>query len=100
MTETRPTAAIYARVSLDEKKIEKTKTSYSIDSQKRGLRKLAEDDGFQVPEEYVIVDDGFLGGEMDRPGFTRIRELARTGLVQRIYAHSLDRWVRGLAMQI
>jgi site-specific DNA recombinase len=92
----KPVACIYARKSLDEKE----KTNYSIASQLRGLEKLAADDGFHVPPEFVIVDDGFLGGEFDRPGFTRVLDLARTGMVKRIYVYALDRWVRGLAMQM
>src|SRR5215469_13025651 len=94
-TDTRPAAIIYARVSLDEQK-----NNFSIPSQLRGLRKMAGDDGFQVPEGFEIVDDGYLGGEWDRPGFTKVRELCRTGIPKRIYAHSLDRWCRGLAMQM
>jgi site-specific DNA recombinase len=71
-----------------------------MDSQVDALVPLAVADGFDVPPEYIIRDDGYLGGEADRPGFVHAHELARLGLVSRIYCYSLDRWVRGLALQM
>jgi site-specific DNA recombinase len=88
-------AATYSRVSLD-----KQKENFSLASQRRAMLKLAAEKGYHVPAEFEFVDDGYLGGEMDRPAFTRMREAVRSGLVKAVICYDLDRLVRGLALQM
>jgi site-specific DNA recombinase len=88
-------AATYARVSLD-----KQKDNFSLPSQRRAMLKLAQEKGYRVPSEYEFVDDGYLGGEMDRPAFTRMREAVRGGLVKAVICYDLDRLMRSLPLQM
>lgn len=92
---TKPAAAIYSRVSLD-----KQKENFSLPSQRRASLTLAAEKGYRVPKEFEFTDDGFLGGEMDRPAFTRMRAAIRAGLVKAVICYDLDRLVRGLALQM
>ena len=50
------TAAIYARVSSEQQKEENT-----IASQTAALVEFAREQGFTVPDEWVIEDEGFSG---------------------------------------
>jgi len=85
-------AAIYSRVSLPGQT-----DNYSLDSQRRAMLKLAKERGFAVPAEFQITDPGMLGGELDRPGLTRIRDLARAGAISAVIVLDQDRWTRELS---
>src|SRR5918994_6769856 len=63
-------AVLYARVSTDEQ----AEKGYSISDQLRALRDHAAREGYDVVEE--IVDDGYSGATLDRPGLLKIMELA------------------------
>ena len=91
----KPIAATYRRVSLDLQK-----DNFSLASQRHAMLKLAAERGYRVPSELEVADDGYLGGEMDRPAFTRLREAVRAGLVKAVICYELDRLVRGLALQM
>ncbi len=68
------TAAIYARVSSDQQKEEKT-----IASQTAALIEFARQENYQVPDEWVSEDEGYSGANLIRPrapanpGFSRRR---------------------------
>ena len=64
-------AAIYARVSSDQQKEEKT-----IASQTAALIEFARQENYQVPDEWVFEDEGYSGAHLIRPGLERIRDLA------------------------
>ena len=49
------TAAIYARVSLDQQKQEKT-----IASQTAALVEFARSEGYSVPPEWILQDEGYI----------------------------------------
>lgn len=82
-------AAIYARVSSDQQKDEKT-----IASQTGALVEFARQEGYQVPEEWIFEDDGYSGARLVRPGLERIRDLAAEGQLQTVLALSPDRLSR------
>ena len=63
-------AVLYIRVSTDEQ----AKSGYSIAEQIRELRRYAADHGYEIVEE--IIDDGYSGASMVRPGLMRVYELA------------------------
>ena len=88
------TAAIYARVSSDQQKEEKT-----IASQTAALREFARQEGYQVPDEWVFEDEGYSGASLIRPGLERIRDLAAEGQIQAVLALSPDRLSRKYAYQ-
>jgi site-specific DNA recombinase len=65
------TAAIYARVSSDQQKEKNT-----IASQTAALIDFAREQGYSVPDDWVIEDEGFSGASLLRPGMERLRDLA------------------------
>ncbi len=64
-------AAIYAGVSSDQQKEEKT-----IASQTAALIEFARQENYQVPDEWVSEDEGYSGANLIRSGLERIRDLA------------------------
>ena len=88
-------AAIYARVSSEQQKEENT-----IASQTAALLEFAREQGYGVPDEWVIEDEGFSGASLLRPGLERLRDLAAEGHIQAILIHSPDRLSRKYAYQV
>jgi len=88
-------AAIYARVSSDQQKEEKT-----IASQTAALIEFARQENYQVPDEWIFEDGGFSGASLIRPGLERIRDLAAEGQIQAVLALSPDRLSRKYAYQV
>ncbi len=88
-------AAIYARVSSDQQKEEKT-----IASQTAALIEFARQENYQVPDEWVFQDEGYSGAHLIRPGLERIRDLAAEGQIQSVLALSPDRLSRKYAYQV
>jgi len=89
------TAAIYARVSSDHQKEEKT-----IASQTAALVEFARKESYQVPDEWIFEDEGYSGASLVRPGLERIRDLAAEGQIQTVLALSPDRLSRKYAYQV
>ena len=83
------TAAIYARVSSDQQKEEKT-----IESQTAALVMFAKNEGYTVPDEWIFQDEGYSGASLIRPGLERVRDLAAEGEIQAVLALSPDRLSR------
>ncbi len=81
---------LYARVSTSRQAQE----GYSLRQQLEALREYAEREGYRVLEE--VVDDGWSGGSLDRPGIDRIRELVEgfPGGVDLVLAQDGDRFSR------
>src|ERR1700723_2307605 len=88
-------AAIYARVSSEKQREERT-----IASQTAALIDFAQSRGLEVPREWVFEDDGFSGAKLERPGLERIRDLVAEGQIQAVLAYSPDRLSRKYAYQI
>jgi site-specific DNA recombinase len=86
------TAAIYARVSSDKQREDKT-----IASQTATLIAFAKSAGYTVPTEWVIEDDGYSGANLVRPGLEVVRDLAAEGQIQAVVALSPDRLSRKCA---
>jgi len=89
------TAAIYARVSSDQQRQEKT-----IASQTETLVAFARSEGYSVPAEWVFEDEGYSGATLVRPGLERVRDLAAEGQIQAVLALSPDRLSRKYAYQV
>ena len=88
-------AAIYARVSSEQQKEENT-----IASQTAALIDFAREQGYSVPDEWVIEDEGFSGASLLRPGLERLRDLAAEGHIQTVLIYSPDRLSRKYAYQV
>ncbi len=88
-------AGIYARVSSDKQKEERT-----IDSQIASLVEYAQSEGYLVPEEWIFKDEGYSGSTLDRPGLERLRDLISEGQIDTILIYSPDRLSRKYAYQV
>src|SRR5499426_1085395 len=89
------TAAIYARVSSDKQKEEKT-----IASQTAALTEFARKEGYDVPREWIFEDEGFSGASLVRPGLERLRDLAAEGQLEAVLVYAPDRLSRKYAYQV
>jgi site-specific DNA recombinase len=88
-------AAIYARVSSEQQREERT-----ISSQTAALIEFAKTRELDVPKEWVFEDEGYSGATLERPGLERVRDLAAEGQIQALLAYSPDRLSRKYAYQI
>jgi site-specific DNA recombinase len=88
-------AAIYARVSSEQQREEKT-----IASQTAALIEFSKAHSLEVPTEWVFEDEGYSGATLERPGLERVRDLAAEGQIQVVLAYSPDRLSRKYAYQI
>lgn len=88
-------AAIYARVSSEQQREERT-----IASQTAALIEFAQSHDLEVPREWVFEDDGFSGATLERPGLERVRDLAAEGHLQVVLAYAPDRLSRKYAYQV
>ena len=88
-------AAIYARVSSEQQREEKT-----IASQTAALIEFAKKHDLEVPEGWVFEDEGYSGATLERPGLERVRDLAAEGHIQVVLAYAPDRLSRKYAYQV
>src|SRR5487761_298560 len=88
-------AAIYARVSSDQQREERT-----IASQTAALIEFAIKHELEVPKEWVFEDEGYSGATLERPGLEHMRDLAAEGQIQVVLVYAPDRLSRKYAYQI
>ena len=88
-------AAIYARVSSEQQKEERT-----IVSQTAALVEFAKSEGYSVPDEWIFQDEGYSGASLVRPGLERVRDLAAEREIQAVLALAPDRLSRKYAYQV
>jgi site-specific DNA recombinase len=87
--------ALYARVSTEEQA-----EKFGLAAQITELREIARRKGYQFRPECEFIDDGYSGGDLDRPALTRLRELARQHLIDVALVYDPDRLARKLSHQI
>ena len=78
-------AALYMRLSREDGGAE----SAGIESQRLLLRAYAEEQGYEIYDEYV--DDGYSGTRYDRPAFARMRADVEAGAVNLVLVKDLSR---------
>jgi site-specific DNA recombinase len=88
-------AAIYVRVSTEDQG-----KGFSIPTQIEACQKLAEHEGYTVPESHLLIDEGISGTTMDRPGLRRLRELVQTQAITAAIVYDPDRLSRNLGHQL
>ena len=88
-------AAIYARVSSEQQREENT-----IASQTASLIEFAKRHDLEVPDEWVLEDEGYSGATLERPALERVRDLAAEGQIQVVLVYAPDRLSRKYAYQI
>src|SRR5260221_8368295 len=87
--------ALYARVSSERQADELT-----IQSQVAALRQRIVTDGCKVESELCFLDDGYSGSTMRRPALERLRDMAYSGVIDRLYVHTPDRMARKYVFQV
>ena len=88
-------AAIYARVSSDQQREQKT-----IASQTALLLEYAQSHDFLIPKDWIFEDEGYSGSVLNRPGLERLRDLASEGGVETILTYAPDRLSPKYAYQV
>ena len=82
-------AAIYCRVSTEDQEREGT----SLQSQLEECRNKAHELGYEVPEEFIILET-YSGLTLDRPKLPRLRQWVRDKEVDAVIGYTLDRLSR------
>jgi site-specific DNA recombinase len=88
-------AALYARVSSEQQA-----EAGTIASQVEALEERIRQDDLMVDPEMRFLDEGYSGSTLVRPALERLRDLAASGGVDRLYVHSPDRLARRYAHQV
>jgi DNA invertase Pin-like site-specific DNA recombinase len=88
-------ATIYARVSTDDQG-----KGFSIPTQIEAGQKLAEREGYTVPESHILVDEGISGTTMDRRNLRKLRDLVNARAIQAVIVYDPDRLSRNLGHQL
>jgi site-specific DNA recombinase len=88
-------AAIYARVSTEDQG-----KGFSIPTQIEACQKLAECEGYLVPEAHVLIDEGISGTTMDRSQLRTLRGLVSTRAIAAAIVYDPDRLSRNLGHQL
>jgi site-specific DNA recombinase len=86
---------LYARVSSEQQASDQT-----IASQLEALRRRIEGDGLSCPKENAFIDDGYRGAMLARPALDRMRDVAASGGLDRVYVYCPDRLARKYAYQV
>ena len=82
-------AGLYMRLSQED---ERTGESLSIENQRQMLRRYAQENGFEIYDEYI--DDGISGTTFQRPEVQRLLDDAKTGVINTIIVKDLSRFGR------
>ncbi|HYF94715.1 MAG TPA: recombinase family protein [Symbiobacteriaceae bacterium] len=83
--------AIYIRWSTDDQG-----DGTTLEVQLDGCRHYLLSQGWQVSEELTFVDDGYSGGNLDRPALTRLRQAVKFGRVDCVVVFKVDRLSRSV----
>jgi site-specific DNA recombinase len=94
LPETPKRVVLYARVSTEEQ----AERGYSLPEQIRDLTRHASSKGWHIIGE-PVVDDGYTGRSMNRPGLHRIREMVNKGEIDTILVRKWDRLFRRSSFQ-
>ena len=82
-------AAIYLRVS-SEMQLD----GFSIEAQKNACLKYAKDQGYEVTEDHMYIDEAYSAKNEERPAFKRMIVAAHSGEFSLIIIHKMDRFER------
>ena len=86
----------YLRLSKEDGDVESgsVEESCSIQSQRTCIRKYLQDNGMSADDFQEIVDDGYSGTSMHRPGMEQLLKLVESGRVRTIIVRDLSRFAR------
>lgn len=83
--------AAYVRWSTDDQS-----TGTTLEVQRTSCEHYARSQGWTWQEDMVFIDDGYSGGDLQRPGMHRLRELVRRGEVDCVVVYRIDRLSRNV----
>jgi len=87
--------ALYARVSSEQQA-----EAGTIDSQIAALQERIVQDGYQVSQDLIFVDEGYSGASLIRPALEKLRDEVARNSIDRLYVLSPDRLSRKYAYQV
>jgi site-specific DNA recombinase len=88
-------AAIYARVSTPNQARAQT-----IAQQVERLKQRVSEQGGQLLDQHVFLDDGHSGASLNRPGLDQLRDAVRSREIDRVFITAPDRLARNYVHQI
>jgi site-specific DNA recombinase len=83
--------AIYVRWSTDDQGEGST-----LPVQSEGCKHYVLSQGWNVRDDLIFIDDGYSGGNLNRPAMTQLRELVNKGEIDCIVVYKLDRLSRSV----
>jgi site-specific DNA recombinase len=83
--------AIYIRWSTEDQGL-----GHTLEIQRESCRYYALSQGWSPREDLTYIDEGFSGGNLDRPALTRLRAAVRAGHVDCVVVYKLDRLSRNI----
>jgi site-specific DNA recombinase len=83
--------AIYIRWSTDDQA-----NGTTLEVQSEACRHFVRSQGWAVTPELVFIDDGYSGGDLKRPGLTRLREQVQAGQIHCVVVFKIDRLSRSV----
>lgn len=83
--------AIYIRWSTDDQT-----TGTTLEEQRDGCEHYVKSQGWSVREDLTFIDEGYSGGNLDRPGMRRLRELVAADEIDCVVVLKIDRLSRNI----
>lgn len=83
--------AIYVRWSTEDQG-----SGTTLEVQREGCSHYLLSQGWQVRDELIFIDDGYTGGNLIRPGMTRLRDMIQNDLIDCVVVYKLDRLSRSV----
>jgi site-specific DNA recombinase len=80
----------YLRVSSDGQ----ADMGFGLDLQRERITAYAKALGFEIADDCWIVDDGYTGTNLDRPGLQSLLGLVASGKVRKVVVYKIDRLSR------
>ncbi|HLN60111.1 MAG TPA: recombinase family protein, partial [Symbiobacteriaceae bacterium] len=84
-------AAIYIRWSTDDQG-----DGTTLEVQRRNCEMYVQSQGWHINPDLIFVDEGWSGGNLDRPGLNRLRAMVRKGAIDVVVVFKLDRLSRNV----
>lgn len=83
--------AVYIRWSTDDQA-----SGTTLETQREGCELYVRSQGWLFREDLMFLDDGFSGGNLDRPAITRMRALVLRGEIDCVVVLKIDRLSRNI----
>lgn len=68
----------------------------TLQVQLEGCKHYILSQGWNINESLIFIDDGYSGGNLNRPGITKLREAVQQGLIDCVVVFKLDRLSRSV----